>query len=144
MLGGDEGRCRRVSLFDLIAARMETIGQVESSADRRHPVDQRLGGLHHVDLAFRRDLLGKRHDSGNPAHRRDRKHRRLVLGDIAQGHVQEFGPRLRYDVPAGDEEFAEPLRRDEIFVQDVGPARVFLSKVDDRLGHQRVARRASP
>ena len=35
------------------------------------------------------------------------------------------------------------LRCDEIFVQDIGPAHVLLSQVDDRFGHQRIARRAA-
>src|ERR1700677_1541865 len=119
-LGRDERCYRRVGLFDLIATGMETIGQVKSPTDRRHPLDQRLGGLHHVDLAFRRRLLGKRHHGGDPAHRRDRKHRRLVFGDIAQGHVEELGPRFRDDVAAGDDEFAESARWGEILSKTYG------------------------
>jgi hypothetical protein len=68
--------------------------------------------------------------------RRDGQCWRLVLGDITQGDVQEFGARLRNNVAAGSDEFAEPFGRHKILVQDVGPAHVLLREVADGLGHQ--------
>ena len=112
---------------------MEPIRQVVAASGGKRAVDESAGQSLHIGLGACRLLLREEHDGCHAIIRRIGEDAFCVGLHIANGDVQELLLGVR-DLTAADcEKFLEPFRRNEVFVQDVGPVRVSVIQGGHRL-----------